>query len=122
MFRHAIQSQPEDVKCHRLLAETLVQKGDRAAAIVEYQELVKLEPDNAESHFVLGAQLEARGATAGYARDDFAERPGSLALPKTARADYHAAFEQYQLAHQLAPQNAAYTEAYERMKSRLNQD
>ncbi len=122
VFRHAIQSQPNDVKCHRLLAETLVQKGDRAAAIVEYQEIVKLEPDNAENHFVLGAQLEARGASAGYARDDFSKQSGSMALPKTAQADYQAALEQYQLAHQLAPQNPAYTEAYARMKSRLGQD
>jgi len=83
---------------------------------------VKLEPENAEYHFTLGAQLEARGASAGYARDDFSKQPGSLALPKTAQSDYEAALEQYQLAHQLAPQNPAYTEAYERMISRLKQD
>jgi len=122
VFRHAIQSQPNDVKCHRLMAETLVQKGDRAAAIVEYQGIVKLEPDNAENHFVLGAQLEARGASAGYERDDFSKQPGSLAPPKSAQADYQAALEQYQLAHRLAPLNPAYTEAYARMKSRLGQD
>jgi tetratricopeptide (TPR) repeat protein len=124
VFRQAIQSQPNDVKCHRLLADALVQKGDRAAAIAEYQEIVKLEPDNAENHFMLGAQLEARGAAAGYTRDDFKpqtdlSQPGNLALPKTAQADYEAALEQYALAHQLAPQSAVYNEAYERLKSRL---
>ena len=125
VFRQAIQSQPNDVKCHRLLADALVQKGDRAAAIVEYQEIVKLEPDNAENHFMLGAQLEPRGATAGYTRDDFKpqtglSQPGNLALPKTARADYEAALEQYALAHKLAPQSPVYNEAYVRLKSRLN--
>jgi len=124
VFRQAIQSQPNDIKCHRLLADVLVQKGDRAAAIVEYQEIVKLEPDNAENHFMLGAQLEARGATAGYTREDFkpqtdSNQPGNLPLPKTARADYEAALEQYALAHQLAPQSPVYNEAYERLKSRL---
>ena len=127
MFRQAAQLQPDEVKCHLLLADALVQKGDRAAAILEYQETVKLEPDNAECHFLLGAQLEARGATAEYSRDDFnpsasSSQSGSLALPKTARADYEAALEQYRLAHQLAPQNPAYNEAYERMKSRLKGD
>jgi Flp pilus assembly protein TadD len=127
MFRRAVQFQPDEVKCHRLLADALVQKGDRAAAILEYQETVKLEPDNAECHFILGAQLEARGASAEYSRDDFkppasSSQSGSLTLPKTARADYEAALEQYRLAHQLAPQNPAYTEAYERMKSRLKAD
>ncbi|HXX21982.1 MAG TPA: redoxin family protein [Terriglobia bacterium] len=125
VFRQAIQSQPNDIKCHRLLANALVEKGDRAAAIVEYQEIVKLEPDNAENHFVLGAQLETRGATAGYSRDDFrpqtdSNQPGNLALPKTARSDYEAALEQYALAHKLAPQSPVYNEAYERLKSRLN--
>jgi tetratricopeptide (TPR) repeat protein len=124
MFRQAIQSQPDCAKCHRLLAGALAQKGDRSAAIVEYQETVKLEPDNAEDHFMLGAQLEARGATAAYTRDDFKSQtdsgqPGNLALPKTARADYEAALEQYALAHQLAPQSPVYNEAYERLKSRL---
>jgi len=124
VFRQAIQSQPNDIKCHRLLADALVQKGDRAGAIVEYQEIVKLEPDNAEDHFMLGAQLEAQGATAGYTRDDFkpqtkSSQPGNLALPKTALADYEAALEQYALAHKLAPRSPVYNEAYERMKSRL---
>jgi tetratricopeptide (TPR) repeat protein/peroxiredoxin len=122
MYRQAVQAQPNEIKGHRLLADALAQKRDRAGAILEYQEVVKLEPGNAEYHFTLGAQLEARGASAGYARGDFSKQPGSLALPKTAQADYEAALEQYQLAHQLAPQNSAYTEAYERMKSRLRQD
>jgi tetratricopeptide (TPR) repeat protein len=124
MFRQAIQSQPDCAKCHRLLGGALAQKGDRSAAIVEYQETVKLEPDNAEDHFMLGAQLEARGASAGYTRDDFksqtdSSQPDYLALPKAARADYEAALEQYALAHQLAPQSPVYNEAYERLKGRL---
>jgi tetratricopeptide (TPR) repeat protein len=122
MYRQAVQAQPNEIKGHRLLADALAQKGDRAGAILEYREVVKLEPENAECHFTLGAQLEARGASAGYARDDFSKQPGSLALPKTAQSDYEAALEQYQLAHQFAPQNPAYTEAYERMISRLKQD
>jgi tetratricopeptide (TPR) repeat protein len=124
MFRQAIQSEPNCAACHRVLADALLQKGDRDGAIVEYQETVRIEPDNAEYHFMLGAQLEARGATAAYTGGQFnaqtrSSRPGSPALSKTARADYQAALEQYGLAHQLAPQDSAYKDAYERMRGQL---
>ena len=123
-FREAVQTEPDCVACHRLLAEALAQKGDRPGAIAEYKEVVRIEPDNAEHHFTLGAQLEAEGATQAYAGYHFdpktrTSRPSSSAMPKTARADYESALEQYRLAHQLAPGNASYKEAYERLRRQL---
>jgi tetratricopeptide (TPR) repeat protein len=121
MFRRAIQSEPDCAKCHRRLAEILMQEGDRSAAIAEYQETVRVEPDNPEDHFMLGVQLEARAATASQSGYHFnpQTRSSRPAIPKKARADYEAALEQYGLAHQLAPQKSTYKEAYERVKGYL---
>lgn len=103
-FREAVQSEPNCGGCHQLLAEALMQKGDRSAAIAEYKELVRIEPDNAEHHFTLGAQLEAQGASK---------------MAGAARKNYEAALEQYRLAHELDQENKSYKEAYARLRRRL---
>ena len=87
------------------------------------QQAVQFVPNDSGLHFTLGLQFEARGATTaygGYGLDSgkLTARPPGLALPKAARADYESALEQYRLAHQLAPNNSSYKEAYERV-SRL---
>src|SRR5579859_4988799 len=123
-FRDAIQADPNCVPCHGMLADTYAQKGDRASAIAEYKEVVRIEPDNPDSHFMLGVQFEADGATKAYANYHFdpksrTNRPGSSTLSKTARADYESALEQYRLAHQLVPDNPNYKEAYDRLAKKL---
>lgn len=105
-FREAVQSEPNCGGCHQLLAEALMQKGDRSAAIRELKELVRIEPDNADHHFTLGAQLEAQEASK---------------MPGAARKNYEAALEQYRIAHKMAPNNASYKEAYQRLQRRLKQ-
>ena len=87
----------------------------RDAAISQYQRAVDFAPNNPELHFKLGAEFEARGAAAATSS---ASRPPGPALPEAARADYESALEQYRLAHQLAPDNSRYKEAFERL-SRL---
>jgi len=123
-FRQAIQAELNCAMCHRVLADTLAQKGYRALAIAEYKEVARIEPDNPENHFMLGAQFEAEGATkmySGYHFDSKAHtsRPDSSTLPKSARADYESALEQYRLAHKLAPDDKSYKEAYERIERQL---
>lgn len=123
-FRKAISAEPSCAACHRVLADTLAQGGYRALAIAEYKEVVRLEPDNADSHFMLGAQLEAEGATranSGYHFDPKSRvgRPASSTLPKSARTQYEAALMQYKLAYQLAPDNKSYADACERLAREL---
>lgn len=123
-FRQAILLEPNCAVCHRALADTLAQKGERAAAIAEYEEVVRVEPDNPDHHFMLGAQFEAQAATEAYAGYQFdpkthTGRPRSSNLPKSARADYESALEQYRMAYQLAPGNTSYKEACSRVQQQL---
>lgn len=116
-YRAAAQSSPDDPRPHRMLADTLALAGDRTAAVAEYQRAVQLNPSDADAHFSLGAQFEA--AAAGEALK--AARPASGKLPKSALDNYQAAYEQYQLAHQLVPDMAAYAEAYQRLARQLGE-
>lgn len=123
-FRRAVEVEPDCSICHKALAEALAQKGDRPGAIAEYQEVVRIEPDNADHHFTLGAQLEAEAATQAYAGYHYdpktrTSKPGSSVMPKTARAQYDSALEQYRLAHELSPSNGSYKEAYDRLRRHL---
>ena len=125
-FRQAIKMEPNCAACHRVLADTLAEKGDRAGSITEYMEVVGLEPDNPEVHYMLGVQFEASGAAQAYSGGGFhfdpktnAIHPVNPTLPKSARADYESALEQYRLAHQLAPAEASYKETYERLQKQL---
>ncbi len=123
-FRESTQAAPDCDWCHSMLAETLAQKGDRAAAIAEYQEVARIMPKNPDAHFTLGAQFEAEGATQANAQYHYDPKPhtnraGSSTLTKAARADYESALEQYRLAHQLAPGIPKYQEAYERLERKL---
>ena len=124
VFREAVKAEPDCALCHAALAEALAQKGDRPGAIAEYKEVIRIEPDNPEHHFMFGLQLEAKAATQAYAGYHFdpqtrTSRPANSALPKAAREDFESALEQYRLAHQLAPENASYKEAYERLRLQL---
>ena len=87
----------------------------RDAAILRYQQALNLTPNDPELHFKLGAEFEARAAAAATSSG---ARPPGPDLPEAARKDYDSALEQYRLAHQLAPDNPRYMEAFERL-SRL---
>jgi tetratricopeptide (TPR) repeat protein/transglutaminase-like putative cysteine protease len=125
-YRAAAQSSPDDPRPHRMLADALAMKGDHAAALAEYQRAVELNPSDAEGHFSLGAQLEAAAAgeaLKGYHFDPRTGRTGPAAtkLSKSALDNYHAACEQYRLAHQLIPDMPAYAEAYQRLVKQLGE-
>src|SRR5262249_35285206 len=124
-YRQATQVEPNCAACHRALADALAQQGQRAAAIAEYQQVVKVEPDNPDHHFMLGAQFEAEAATEAYSNYHFdsktrTSRPAIPPLSKLAGAHYESALEQYRLARQLAPRNSSYEEAYTRVKRQLH--
>jgi tetratricopeptide (TPR) repeat protein len=113
-YREAVKLEPDCGPCHHALAELLIDKGDRAGAIQEYGELIRLAPRNAEYHYLMGLQLEAKGAT--RANASFGKSAG---LPKATRADYEAAAEQYRVAHELEPDNENYKNAYNRLQRQL---
>ena len=71
------------------------------------QESVRLEPDNGDRHFTLGAQLEAKATT------EF-QNNGQLS-----QQDFRDALEQYRIACQLEPQNRNYKSAYQRLSRKL---
>lgn len=123
-LRQSIQENPDCVSCHGELAEMLVQKGDRAGAIAEYKEVVRIMPGSADSHYMLGIQFEAEGATQANARYRYDPKSHTLRAasspnPKTAHADYESALEQYRLAHKLAPDSLTYKQAYQRLAKKL---
>jgi tetratricopeptide (TPR) repeat protein len=123
-FREATQAAPDCDWCHSMLAETLLQKGDRAAAIAEYKEVVRITPKNPDAHYILAAQFEAEGATqesTGYHFDPktHTNRPRSAAMSKAIRTDYESAMQEYGMAHQLAPDIPKYQQAYERQARKL---
>jgi len=125
-FRAAVRLSPDDPQAHRVLADTLALMGDHAAASAEYQQALRLNPDDADAHFTLGAQFEAAAANAalkGHHYDPSTPRAGLAAtkLSKAALDNYRAAFEQYRLAHQLAPNLQSYTEAYQRLAQQLGE-
>jgi tetratricopeptide (TPR) repeat protein len=113
-YREAVKLEPDCGPCHSALAELLIDKGDRTGAIQEYRELVRLSPANAEYHYLLGLQLEARGAT--RANATAGKTSGS---PKATRQDYQAALDEYRSACQLDPANTAYKKAYDRLQRQL---
>jgi hypothetical protein len=87
----------------------------RDAEILRYQQALAFTPNDPELHFALGEEFETRAVTAATSSGP---RPPSPDLPEAARKDYESALEQYRLAHQCAPDNPRYKEAFERL-SRL---
>ena len=124
-FRQAVEADPSCPECHALLAETLALAGYRAAAILEYKELVRLEPDNPDHHFMLGAQFEAEATRKEMSSQySVSARSGTNATPsaasaKSARSEYEAARDEYCLADKLAPNNHGYKQACQRLERQL---
>ncbi|MDE3179374.1 MAG: DUF3857 domain-containing protein [Acidobacteriota bacterium] len=119
MQRVAARIQPTDDFAYRKLAETLTAMGDRAGAIQAYQQLLKLDPEDAASHFNLGSDYEKQAATPAFGSG--AER-GKVKKQKKGKKNkaneptlLQRALQQYSQAAKLAPDNAAYHAAYARL-------
>ncbi len=80
----------------------------------------------ADSHFTLGAELEAKATVESQnagnaARAKACEGGSSDALAEAAGRDFLAALDQYRLAHELEPANSSYKSAYDRLSRKLKQ-
>jgi tetratricopeptide (TPR) repeat protein len=102
----AAKDEPDRAATHRALGEALAGLGDRDGAVMEFREAVRLDPGDAEAHFALGTELEAASSSRDTNKADGAK-------------DVRAAYEQYRLAHQLAPGLPAYAAAFERLARQL---
>ncbi|MBZ5702654.1 MAG: tetratricopeptide repeat protein, partial [Acidobacteriia bacterium] len=121
-FRSAVKMNPEAVTAHQGLADALMDTGDQESAAKEYMEVTRLDPNDAEAHFRVGAYYEAHDTkgVVGFVYDSKTER---LVAPKNWKPspELKKAFEEYKKAHELALENAIYKAAYERLAQRLNQ-
>jgi tetratricopeptide (TPR) repeat protein len=115
VLRKADSLQPKDDFAYRELGETLKAAGDRAGAIQAYQQLLTLDPDDARSHYSLGAEYEA-GAdqSAGAA-------PAARKSRKQAAIAFQPALDQYAQAAKLDRANATYRNAFQALYQKVYQ-
>ena len=122
-YREAIKLNPDYPMTHNNLGVTLKDMGDIDGAIKEYREALRLNPRHELAHANLGNALESKGdlegAIAQY-RELSHQRPrlpgphyrlGQL-LEKN--GEPRKALVQFREAHELAPNNPQFKEAYER--------
>ncbi|MBM3235960.1 tetratricopeptide repeat protein [Candidatus Poribacteria bacterium] len=53
-YQKMVEANPKDVKVHQSLARAYEGKGDSASAIAEYEEIIQIQPDNAQWYRTLG--------------------------------------------------------------------
>lgn len=120
MLRQAESVQPKDDFAYRELAETLRAAQDRTGAIQAYQELLALDPDDAASHYSLGAEYEA-ASEQGSSLPDAKKGKRKGEPHKRGQVDpaLQQALEQYSLAANLDHANANYRNAYQTVYEKI---
>jgi tetratricopeptide (TPR) repeat protein len=122
-YRQAISLDATAVTAHQALAATLDEAGSRQEAIVEYREVVRLDPHDAGAHFALGTDFEYldKKGLAGFVYDPKAKR---LVPPKGWKPspELKNAFDEYKKAHELAPGNTSFEQAYDRLAELLGKN
>lgn len=116
VLRQASALEPKDDFAYRELAETLKAVGDPTAAIQAEQQVLQLDPDDAATHYSLGAEYEVvagQGAGRSSGVETGKKRNLANAAARTASRDsLHQALQQYSLAANLDPANTKYAGAY----------
>ena len=54
-------SEPEDTAAHYNLGKALLEKGELDGAITEFQEVLRLNPNDDDAHYCLGAAFGRKG-------------------------------------------------------------
>jgi tetratricopeptide (TPR) repeat protein/mono/diheme cytochrome c family protein len=115
LARHNVEKNPGDFESHYNLAAMLQARNQLNSAILEYEQAVRLRPDDATANNALGAALVAAGRpqqgarylqTALKARPDDFEAHYNLGLALAGENDFEGASEQFRLAVQLQPGDA----------------
>jgi Flp pilus assembly protein TadD len=115
LFRHALAVTEHNVLAYNNLGYTLREQGKIDEAIRQFQEGVRLQPDDAELHYNLGAALLAKGQfddalsqfqDAIRLKADYADAHNNLGLTLEKKGQADEAIRQYQEAIRLEPDHA----------------
>jgi tetratricopeptide (TPR) repeat protein len=115
LARHNLEKNPGDFEAHYNLAAMLQAKDRLDAAIGEYEQAVRLRPDDAAGNNALGAALVAAGRpqpgvrhlrAALKARPDYFEAHYNLGLALAGQNDFEEASQEFFLALQLQSEDA----------------
>ncbi|MEJ2008105.1 MAG: tetratricopeptide repeat protein [Acidobacteriota bacterium] len=126
VLNEAVPLQPKDDFGERELAKTLEASGDRAGAIKAYQQLIGMDPDDAEAHYSLATEYEAKAAAEGEQLGDLStgkaeHNAGSKSQKnQTRQSESQLALTQYSLAAKFNPKNAKYRQAYQTLYEKIN--
>ena len=115
LARHNVEKNPGDFEAHYNLAAMLQAKGQLDAAIEEYQQAVRLRPEDAAGNNALGAALVAAAhpeqgveylQAALKARPDYFDAHYNLGLALAGQNDFDGASLQFGFALKLQPEDA----------------
>ena len=115
LARHNVEKNPADFEAHYNLAAMLQAKDKLEAAIHEYEQAVRLRPDDAAGNNALGAALVAAGRPeqgVGYlraalkAQPDYFEAHYNLGLALAGQNDFEGASREFLQALQFQPEDA----------------
>ncbi|HUX09066.1 MAG TPA: hypothetical protein VMW51_00410, partial [Terriglobia bacterium] len=126
VLRQAVPLQPKDDFAERELAKTLKASGDRAGAIEAYQRLLKMDPEDAESHYSLATEYEAEATEGGRQGTTSAvgkSQPsvgGPAQKNSPQQSNFQMALAQYSLAEKFSPENTVYSHAYQSLSQKIN--
>lgn len=85
-YQKMVEADPKDAKAHEYLAKVYEGKGDDASAIVEYESLTKLQPDNAQWYRAIG-NLYQKPIITGLSADSVLELDGNKSYLEVANSD-----------------------------------
>jgi tetratricopeptide (TPR) repeat protein/mono/diheme cytochrome c family protein len=116
LARHDIEKNPADFEAHYNLAAMLQAKNELDAAIRQYEEAVRLHPEDPVANNALGAALLGDGRAEqgiGYlqaalkVRPDYFDAHYNLGMAMAQQEDFAGATEQFRLALRLQPRDAS---------------
>ncbi|MHB8503783.1 MAG: tetratricopeptide repeat protein [Candidatus Acidiferrales bacterium] len=115
LARHHIQNNPGDFEAHYNLAAILQMKGDVSGAVAEFEQTVRLQPDDPTANNALGGALLASGRideaiahlnTALKGRPDYFDAHYNLGNALATRGDFAGALAHFRAAVRLNPGDA----------------
>jgi len=103
LFQHTLQITNNNYVIHHCLGSAIAEKGDHDAAIIEYNESIRINPNYAEAHNSLGNELIIKGnldaairefRLAFQIRPDLIEAHSGLGIALAGKGDYDAAIKE----------------------------
>jgi tetratricopeptide (TPR) repeat protein len=85
-YKKMVEANPEDAKAHEYLAKVYEKKSDDVSAIAAYENLTKLQPDNAQWYRTIG-DLYQKPTITGLSADSVLELDGNKSYLESANSD-----------------------------------